>query len=111
MKKILTAVLAMFMVFGQVACTSNQVNTAMNLINASVPTVLTEASAISALAGNPQLSAILTAAANGAKTDAPVIKAAVLAWQQNKTAGNLAAAAAAVSSLASNINDQFIQAN
>lgn len=109
-KKILSLTLAVGMVIGGAACSSSQVSTAMSLINSSLPTVLSEASAITSLAGNQKLSDILQIAATDAKTDAPVIKAAVLAWQQNKTAGNLAAAAAAVSSLASNVNDQFIQA-
>lgn len=117
-KKILTSILAIVMSAGLVvtetACTSNQVSSAISAVNSQLPTALSEASTISSLAGNTNVAVFMQTAGNLVSTDGPVIKSALAAWKAASGTDKVAKfnqLTAVVTSLASNVNLQFLQAN
>jgi len=118
MKKIFTSILAIVMSLGLVvtetACSASQVGTAINVVNSQLPVALGEAAIIASLAGNTSVAAFMQTASGLVSTDGPVIKDAVAAWKSatgtDKTA-KFNALTAVVTSLASNVNVQFLQAN
>jgi hypothetical protein len=83
----------------------------ISLIETQLPGDLTLAASIAKLAGNASLSDILVKISNMSGTDLPIIQAAVTAWKASQTAGNLAALASAVNTLAAKINKQVLAAN
>jgi hypothetical protein len=115
MKKAYSAVLSVLMGMGlcvfNAGCSSSQTAKTVNIVVAEAEVALQSAAAFAELRGDPTLGAFFESVYNAAVVDLPLIKDAGAAWVANKSAGNLSALAAAVNSLASEVNAQVLAAN
>jgi hypothetical protein len=115
MKKAYAVTLSVLMCMSLVAfstgCSSASTAKTVNIVMAEAGVALQAAAAFAQLANDPTLGAFFQSVYSAAVVDLPLIKAAGAAWTANKSAGNLAALSAAVSSLASGVNAQVLAAN
>jgi hypothetical protein len=115
MKKAYSCVLSILMFMGlclfNTGCSSSQTAKTVNTIVAEAGVALQSAAAFAQLRNDPKLGAFFESVYSAAMVDLPIIKDAAAAWTANKSGGNLSALAAAVNTLASEVNAQVLAAN
>lgn len=106
---VMSLVLCVSLVGMEAACSSSQVQNVLNTINTQLPIIQSTVASISSLTNDPKLSAVLQEVETAYAADAPLLSAAITAY--NSGSGKLAGVIAASEVLASSINAQVLAAN
>ena len=108
---VLSVLMCMSLCVFNTGCSSSQMAKTVNIVVVEAEVALQSAAAFAQLANDPTLGAFFQSVYSAAVVDLPLIKGAGAAWSANKSAGNLSALAAAVNTLASEVNAQVLAAN
>jgi hypothetical protein len=107
----LAIVLCGSLVMMETACSSAQVENAVAQVEAQLPNLITLANNIATLSGNPEVAVVFGTVTTAIQADLPIFKAALAAYQADKSAGNFQAVIAALDSIINAVNPQLLAAN
>lgn len=94
-----------------IGCSSSQFDSALSTVSSELPAAVALAGDVGTLVGSAKLGPEFVKFSAAAAADLPAVKAAIGAYQSNKTAGAKQAIFAAVNVLVAEVNANFLAAN